>query len=74
MTRAARALVIEIARELGVPCRAVVLATPLDVALARNAVRPGNARVPDGVVRQMARAWEPPSRDEGLLEVLWVGG
>lgn len=74
LTRAVRAPVIRIAMELGIPCRAVVLATPLDVALARNAARTGGARVPDGIFRQMARAWEPPSSDEGLLEVLWVGG
>lgn len=74
LTRAARAPVIQIAVEVGGPCRAVVLATPLDVALARNAARTGDARVPDGIVRQMARDWEPPSSDEGLLEVLWVGG
>jgi predicted kinase len=73
LTRAARAPVIQIAVESGVPCRAVVLATPLEVALARNAARTGDARVPDGIVRQMAREWEPPSRDEGLLGVFWGG-
>lgn len=74
LTRAARASVIQIAVELGVPCRAVVLATPIHITLARNAARTGDARVPDGILRQMARSWEPPSIDEGLLEILWVGG
>lgn len=74
LTRAARAPVIQIAVEFGVACRAVVLTTPLDVALARNAARTGDARVPDGIVRQMARTWEPPSSEEGLFEVLWVSG
>lgn len=72
LTRADRAAACVIAAELGVPCRAVVVTAPLDVALARNAARAGRARVPDGVVRQMAARWEPPSLAEGFVEVTVV--
>lgn len=72
LTRTERAAAIAIAAELGVPCRAVVVTAPIDVALARNAARAGEARVPDGIVRQMANRWEPPSIAEGLVEVAVV--
>lgn len=72
LTRTERAAAIAIAAEFSVPCRAVVVTAPIDVALARNAARAGEARVPDGIVRQMANRWEPPSIAEGLVEVAVV--
>lgn len=72
LTRADRAAAIAIAAEFSVPCRAVVVTAPIDVALARHAARAGEARVPDGIVCQMANRWEPPSIAEGLVEVTVV--
>ncbi len=54
-----RALLLGIARECQVPAVAVVLGTPLEVCLSRNATRPGLApgarwgqRVPEAVIRR----------------------
>jgi len=69
LTRTERAAAIAIAAEFSVPCRAVVVTAPIDVALARNAARAEQARVPDGIVRQMANRWQPPSVAEWLVEV-----
>lgn len=72
ITRAERAPVIALARALGAPCRAVVVRAPLEASLERNAARSGREQVPHGIVRQMARQWEEPSLDEGLVSVMVV--
>ena len=72
LTRTARTAAIASATALGVPCRAVVITAPLEVALARNAARTERTRVPEGIVRQMAHRWEQPSVEEGLVEVTVV--
>jgi predicted kinase len=46
----ARARTLDVAGSFGIPCVAVVLRTPLDVCLARNAEREDRV-VPDAVVR-----------------------
>jgi len=48
---------------------AVWVDTPLEVALARNALREGVARVPDHVLVHSLRRLEPPRRDEGFHAV-----
>lgn len=72
LTRADRAPLLALAEELGVPSRAVIVMTALDTALARNAQRSGRARVPEGIVRQMASRWEAPTVDEGFDAVTVV--
>lgn len=72
ITRAERAPLLALAAELGVPCRAVVVTVPLEVARERNARRVGRAQVPDGIVRQMASRWEVPTLEEGFVDVCVV--
>jgi predicted kinase len=52
VTAAARATLLGIASEAGVPAVAIVLDLPLDVVLARNASRPGARAVQEPVVRR----------------------
>jgi predicted kinase len=72
VTRAQRAGVLAIARELGVPVRGYVF--PLDLAgcLARNASRQGRARVPERAILATINLWEAPSLDEGFAALLSV--
>jgi tRNA uridine 5-carbamoylmethylation protein Kti12 len=49
-----------------------VVHVPVELALERNAQREGPARVPDGIVRQMAARWEEPVVDEGFDSVEFV--
>lgn len=72
LTREVRAALLALAREFGVPARAVVVHVPVELALERNAQREGPARVPDGIVRQMAALWEEPVVDEGFDSVEFV--
>ena len=66
---AERAPLVAAARAAGVPVRAVWVDTPLEVCLARNAVRPEPRRVPlVGIHAALAR-FEPPSVAEGFARV-----
>ena len=68
-----RAPLVAAAREAGVRVRAVWVDTPVEVCLARNAVREGRARVPlVGVFATLGRL-VPPSEDEGFDRVDIVG-
>ncbi|MGH4033338.1 AAA family ATPase [Actinomycetota bacterium Odt1-20B] len=49
---AMRARLLDIAERHRVPATALVLTTPLEVCLERNALRPPELRVPDDVVRR----------------------
>lgn len=64
--------IIERARLRQVPVEAVWIKTPLDLALARNATRPADRRVPEAAIRTVAAGFEPPSRDEGFDRVVIV--
>ncbi len=64
-----RVPLVEIAREAGVPARAVWLDVPLETCLRRNAGRTGRARVPLVGVLATAGRLVPPSTDEGFAEV-----
>ncbi|WP_346618813.1 3-oxoacyl-ACP reductase FabG [Blastococcus montanus] len=69
-----RAALVALARQAGVPVRAVWFATPPEVCLARNAGRTGRARVPlVGVLATRARL-VPPSTAEGFAHVEVVDG
>ncbi len=65
---------VAVARETGVPVRAVWVDTPAEVCLARNDARDGRARVPlVGVLATRAR-FAPPSTAEGFDRVDVVRG
>ena len=69
-----RAPLVDIARELGVPVRAIFVDTPQAVALARNRARAGRALVPDAGFFATLRRLIPPTTAEGFDSVEVVGG
>ena len=52
---------------IGVPVEALFFDTPLEVCIARNANRP--RIVPEDAIRKMAGKLQPPTLDEGLVNV-----
>jgi predicted kinase len=66
-----QARVLEIARAAGVPVEAVWMQADWDTALARNARRPPDRRVPDETMKEMRRLLEenPPTVEEGFAAV-----
>lgn len=64
-----RAPLVAAARAAAVPVRAVWVATPPEVAEARNAAREGAARVPDVGVLATRRRLRPPMLAEGFDRV-----
>ena len=69
-----RAALIALARQAGVPVRAVWLDTPLEVCVARNALREGRARVPPAGLFGTRARLVPPSTGEGFHRVDVVRG
>jgi predicted kinase len=66
ITRRRRAGWLRLARELGVPAEAFVVATSLEECLRRN--RLADRPVPPEVMDRMAEAWEPVQAElEGLV-------
>lgn len=57
----------------GIDCERVlvVMTTPLEECLRRNATRTGRARVPDHVVRTFAESYKPPSLEEGWTKIIY---
>jgi predicted kinase len=72
LTRASRAPLIAAARRRGARVVAWVLSTPLPLCLERNARREGKAHVPPFVIRNAARAFEPPLPEEGFDDIVLV--
>lgn len=70
LTRAKRARYVRMAIEHGLEPVAVFAKCDLDVALERNRQRPGV--VPVQVVKRMFRNLEPPTTEEGFVEVIEV--
>ena len=70
--RSERAPIIAAAksRSVGVVC--VWLKTPLEVCLALNAARPTDQVVPEQAIRNVYRAIEAPSVDEGFEHIIEV--
>ena len=64
-----RAALVELAREAGVPVRAVWLDVPLEICLERNLAREGRAQVPLVGVLATRRRLVPPSVEEGFVRV-----
>lgn len=58
----------------GIECQKVliVMTTPFDECLRRNAVR--DMRLPDLVLYDTNKKYEPPSIDEGWDEIIYYGG
>ena len=70
--RSERAPIIAAARSRAVGVIGVWLKTPVEVCLARNAARPSDQLVAEQAVRNVHRAIEPPSVDEGFEAVIEV--
>jgi predicted kinase len=68
-TKKSRSKYIQMAKLFGVQVRAVYLKIPVELALQRNALRTGKARVPDSAVRFYFKILQPPSIDEGFDRV-----
>lgn len=66
--------ILELARRYGAEVIAVWIDTPIDVALARNALRAADQRVPEASIRSVATLFEPPSVGEGFCQVLRLDG
>lgn len=69
-----RAPLIALGRTHGATVRAVYLDVPPDVCLARNAARPGRARVPLAGVLAARNRLVPPSAAEGFDRIEVVHG
>jgi predicted kinase len=68
----ARRPIIAVVLQYGVPVEAVVLLTPLDEALRRNATRTPDRRVPDEVLQRMhadLTGGGMPTKEEGLSKI-----
>ena len=67
-----RAIIIRAASAYAISIIAVWFRTPLDMCLARNAVRPFDEVVPERGIRNVHAAIEPPTTDEGFNSVIEV--
>ena len=52
--------------------RAIVMTTPLEIALERNAKREGRERVPDDVIKSMYDSFELPTKEEGFDSIAYI--
>ena len=62
--------ILELARRYGADVIAVWIDTPIDVALARNALRAADQRVPEESILNVAAMFQPPTLDEGVREIV----
>jgi len=67
-----RTKALTIAKSVGVPVIGVWINVPLDRALERNSRRSVDERVPEAAVRSVFSLIEPPSIEEGFVEVIEV--
>jgi predicted kinase len=67
-----RAQALSLARSAGVPAVGVWINVPLELALERNSKRADDERVPEAAVRSVYSMIEPPSVEEGFVEVIEV--
>lgn len=72
VSRHRRRSLIVLAREAGAPAAAIWLDVPAEVAWARNAER--ERKVPRAAFVGMARAFEPPTLEEGFVAIRVVDG
>ncbi|SFO27587.1 Predicted kinase [Variovorax sp. PDC80] len=67
-----RARALDIARRCGVEATTVWINTPLEIALARNASRPADERVPEEAMRSVFSLLEAPTVSEGFVRVVEI--
>lgn len=71
LTKASRAKVLKRLATVD-EIRAMVMTTPLEVALERNAKREGRTRVPDDVIKSMYNSFELPTKEEGFNSIAYI--
>jgi predicted kinase len=71
LTKASRAKVLKRLATVD-EIRAIVMTTPLEVALERNAKREGRTRVPDDVIKSMYNSFELPTKEEGFDSIAYI--
>ena len=71
-TRAARAAIVGLARQHGVPVTAYFFETAAADALRRNRRREGRDRVPDVAIFTVRKRLEPPAASEGFERMYLV--
>lgn len=64
-----RARILTAAEVSGTPAIAVWINVPLETALARNRQRPQDEQVSEEVIRYVFSNFEPPTIDEGFVEI-----
>ena len=69
-SRAERAPLLAVARELGVPARAVLVDTPEAETRRRNAARGEGARVPPVAINAAKKRLQLPAVGEGFASVI----
>jgi predicted kinase len=65
-----RARALAIAKNFGTPVIAVWIKSSLESALLRNLSRPSDERVPEAAVRSVFAMLEPPSLEEGFVQII----
>lgn len=64
-----RARILSAAEAAGTRAIAIWINVPLETALSRNRLRPQDEQVPEDVIRYVFSNFEPPSIDEGFVEI-----
>ena len=70
--RAERKPIIDAAKVHGVEVIAVWMKTPLEICIARNAMRLSDELVGERAIRNVHAAIEPPGLDEGFAKIIEV--
>lgn len=71
LTKASRAKVLKRLASVD-EIRAIVMTTPLEIALERNTKREGRERVPDDVIKSMYDSFELPTKEEGFDSIAYI--
>lgn len=72
VTEAQRSEVLSAVSEIQCKKTLIVMVTPFEECLLRNANR--EARLPDFILYDLKRRYQPPTLDEGWDEIICVGG
>ena len=72
-SRKHRTRALDLASQYSIPAIAVWVNVPIEVALQRNARRCTDEQIPEETIRHVLSLLEPPSVEEGFLEVIEVG-
>lgn len=71
-TKTRQSKILAIAKEANCPATAIWVDVPLELALARNRLRPLDQQVPEAAVRSVFAKFERPSAEEGFTRVVVV--